>query len=171
MSTPNYSFPYVTNGGAGGEVTHNKALNMLDAIVDCSVVGFGTNAPPGSPNNGEAWLIGASPSGAWVANANDIAIWNDGWTYVETKEHMFVFDIAGDVLKRLDDKGTNTWVEYGGQASSVTPLTDSTGGSATGTVGAAGGTYSQSFLNDSLASILAKQAEIIAALQSANLMA
>lgn len=171
MTSPGFKLPYVTNGASGGEVTHNKALNIIDVLIGLEIEGFDTNTPPGSPTNGQSWKVGGSPTGAWASNADDIAIWNDGWGYAETKQGMLLFDPASGTIKRLHDKGTDAWVEYGEQAAEVTPITDSTGGTAGASIGAAGGAYSQSYTNDALATIIAKQSAIITALRNANLMA
>ncbi len=41
------------------------------------------NTPPGSPALGNAYLIGAAPSGAWSSHANKIAVWTvNGWAFI-----------------------------------------------------------------------------------------
>lgn len=57
-----------------------------------------------------------------------------------------------------------------GTASAVTDLTDSTGGTAGGTVNDVTGAFDQTILNDNFASILAKLAELTAALQTAGVI-
>jgi hypothetical protein len=48
------------------EVTHAAGLNRLDALVQPVVQQVGQNTPPGSPAEGQCWITGASPSGAWA---------------------------------------------------------------------------------------------------------
>lgn len=49
------------------------------------------NTPPGSPATGARYLIGDTPTGAWVGKANNIAEWNgSAWVYTEPAVGMFV---------------------------------------------------------------------------------
>lgn len=41
-------------------------LRGLDGLVMPNVKGYLTNTPPGSPTNGDAYIIGAAPAGAWA---------------------------------------------------------------------------------------------------------
>ncbi len=84
-ATPNLDLSYIVASQAQKEVTHNDALNDLDFLAQCSVVDYTLNAPPGSPATGAAYIIGASPSGAWSGNANAIAGYYGGWS-IKTPE-------------------------------------------------------------------------------------
>ncbi len=57
------------------EVTHNEALIRLDAFVHGSVRSRTLAAPPGSPANGERWIVPSGATGAWVGQAGRIAYW------------------------------------------------------------------------------------------------
>jgi hypothetical protein len=53
------------------------------------------NTPPGSPATGDRYLIGAAPTGAWSANANNIAQWNGStWIFTAPQNGMIVDSIA-----------------------------------------------------------------------------
>lgn len=82
MPTPNLSLPYIAQGQAQKEVTHNDALNLLDAVVQLAVLDRDLATPPGSPAQGARYLVAASPTGAWAGHANHIAEWLDGaWRF------------------------------------------------------------------------------------------
>lgn len=78
-ATPNLALAYIASGQAQKEITHNDALNDLDALAQISVIDRTTNAPPGSPATGDAYIIGPSPTGAWSGFAGKIAAWYAGW--------------------------------------------------------------------------------------------
>lgn len=64
------------------EITHNEALYQIQALSN-GVINATTNAPPGSPNEGDSYIVGSSPTGAWAGRANRIAIWTEGgWRFV-----------------------------------------------------------------------------------------
>nr|WP_272213886.1 DUF2793 domain-containing protein [Marinicella sp. W31]MDC2879835.1 DUF2793 domain-containing protein [Marinicella sp. W31] len=63
-------------------MTHNEALQRLDAIVHLAIAGEG-NAPPTSPDDGICYLVSAAPTGEWAGQAGTIAIFQDGhWQFV-----------------------------------------------------------------------------------------
>jgi hypothetical protein len=71
MSTiPRLALPYILNQQAQKEVTHAAGLNRLDALVQPVVQQVSLNTPPGSPADGQCWIIGTTPTGAWAGQAN-----------------------------------------------------------------------------------------------------
>lgn len=80
-TTPDLGVPLVASLQASPEITHNEALLMLQVFVNGVITQ--QNAPPGSPTEGDAYIVGAAPSGAWVGHANGLAIWTSGgWRFV-----------------------------------------------------------------------------------------
>jgi hypothetical protein len=77
---------YIVANQSQKEVTHNEALNDLDSLAQISVINMTTNAPPGSPAEGDSYIIGPSPSGAWSGHAGKIASWYSGWRIKTPKE-------------------------------------------------------------------------------------
>jgi hypothetical protein len=68
-------------------------LILIDALMQCGVVAVGTNTPPGSPAQGEAHVIGASPTGVFASNANKFAVYNaTTWTIVAARAGWMVYD-------------------------------------------------------------------------------
>ena len=79
-TTPNLALAYIASSQAQKEVTHNAALNDLDFLVKSSVIDNALSTPPASPNTGDAYIIGASPTGAWTGFANYVAGYYGGWS-------------------------------------------------------------------------------------------
>lgn len=77
--TPNLALAYLATGQAQKEITHNDALNDLDALAQLSVIDRTQNTPPTSPATGDTYIIGNSPSGAWTGAAGKIAAYFAGW--------------------------------------------------------------------------------------------
>ncbi|MFB3882695.1 MAG: DUF2793 domain-containing protein [Armatimonadota bacterium] len=50
------------------------------------------SAPPGSPAEGDRYIVGAAPTGVWTGHAGDIA-WYDGaaWQFDNPEEGWFVY--------------------------------------------------------------------------------
>lgn len=59
-------------------VTWNEALASLDAMVDLYLLGQFVNTPPASPQDGDVYLIGGAPTGAWSGYPYKLAAALDG---------------------------------------------------------------------------------------------
>lgn len=80
--------------GTNALVTTDMAAGFraLDGLVMPNVLGYLTNTPPGSPANGDTYIIGAAPTGAWAGQGGKVtrystvaAAWEfytpkNGWT-------------------------------------------------------------------------------------------
>ncbi|MGH9716395.1 MAG: DUF2793 domain-containing protein [Candidatus Acidiferrales bacterium] len=51
-------------------------LRGIDALVQASVLSVTTAAPPGSPSDGDAYVVAASATGAWSGKDGQIAVWS-----------------------------------------------------------------------------------------------
>lgn len=132
-NTPNLALAYIASSQAQKEVTHNAALNDLDALTQLSVIDTTLATPPASPNTGDTYIIAASPTGAWTGFANGVAAYYGGWN-IKTP-------LAG---WRAWSKGTNRVYYYTGSAWALltTPKIDITTSWTPGTIAASGGLLS-----------------------------
>ena len=95
--SPRLSLSYVMPAQAQKHVTVNETFRRLDQLVQQSVLSRGLAAEPASPQEGDAYILPASPSGAAWDNfaANQIAAFQDGfWTAIAPQEgfHAWVGD-------------------------------------------------------------------------------
>jgi hypothetical protein len=83
MSTsPDLGIPFVSAQQLQPEVTHNEAVQLL-AILANGVLSFGGNTPAVSPTEGDSYIVGTAPTGAWAGRANTVAIsTSSGWRFI-----------------------------------------------------------------------------------------
>jgi Protein of unknown function (DUF2793) len=79
-TTPNLALSYIASSQAQKEVTHNTALNDLDFMAQTTAIDHTLSTPPASPNTGDTYIIGPSPTGAWTGFANAITGYYAGWS-------------------------------------------------------------------------------------------
>jgi len=85
--TPNLELPFIMPAQAQKHVTHNEAIELLDAIVQLALESTDANTPPVAPIEGQAWGLGGAPSGDWSGQTNKIATWRGGgWLFVTPGE-------------------------------------------------------------------------------------
>lgn len=77
MLTPNLSLPLLAASQAQKHVTANAATLGLDALSQLSAIDI-SNAPPGSPSEGDTYIVGSSPTGAWAGETNSVAYYYGG---------------------------------------------------------------------------------------------
>lgn len=81
-------------------------LKIARAGVHLSVKDRDLTAPPGSPANGDTYIVGASATGDWATHDGKVAVWDGsawvfytpriGWvTYIEDEEKLSAFKAAG----------------------------------------------------------------------------
>lgn len=73
--------PYIAAAQAQKHVTHNEAMTLLDTLVQLSVKDKDLTAPPGSPAEGDCYIVagsGGTATGAWIGWEKRIARFIDG---------------------------------------------------------------------------------------------
>lgn len=70
--------PFILAAQSQKHVTHNEALRLLDGLVQMAVLDKDLNTPPGTPSDGDAYIVAGSPSGEWAGWAGDVALRSDG---------------------------------------------------------------------------------------------
>lgn len=77
----------LTAGQASAELAVNEALRKLDAVVQLSVKDRDLTAAPGSPTEGDRYIVGASATGDWSGHDGKVAAYlNSAWTYFAPRE-------------------------------------------------------------------------------------
>lgn len=85
--TPDLSLPYLMAAQSQKHVTYNEAMRALDALVQPMVLDKDLAAPPGSPAEGDRYIVAAGPTGAWSGQAGKLAAWQDGaWAFHAPRE-------------------------------------------------------------------------------------
>ncbi|MEX1180677.1 MAG: DUF2793 domain-containing protein, partial [Cucumibacter sp.] len=98
--------PFIQPEQALKHITHNEALLRLDALVQLAVKDRDLTAPPGSPAEGDCYIVGAGATGAWSGEDGAIAAYqasgwnffppNEGWlAWVEDEDSLVGWDGAG----------------------------------------------------------------------------
>jgi hypothetical protein len=107
--TPRTGLPEIEAAQAQKHVTHNAALQKLDALFAGVILDRDLTSPPGSPADGDAYLIAASATGDWAGHDGDIAYARDGvWTFYEVFDGlMLLVDDEGGVIVRR----SGAWVD------------------------------------------------------------
>lgn len=105
-NTTRLDLPFIMAAQAQKHITHNEALRMLDGLVQMSVLDKDLATPPGSPSDGDAYIVAASPTGEWAGWAGDIAFRADGaWTRIVARPGFMAWVQDENALYALASSG------------------------------------------------------------------
>jgi hypothetical protein len=124
-ATTHLLLPYILAAQAQKHVTHNEALRILDGLVQLSVLDRNLTSPPGSPADGDRYIVGSGATGDWAGWDLNVALWTDGawlrlaprtgWrAWVEDEGLLLVYDggnwigTTPDVLQNMALFGLGT---------------------------------------------------------------
>lgn len=94
--------PYMQAAQAQKHITHNQALERLDVLAQLTVESFSQNSPPSMPSEGQIWIVGESPAGAWAESSGKLAAWsNGGWLFINPQNGWQA--ASGRELRLYDD--------------------------------------------------------------------
>jgi hypothetical protein len=125
MTTPNLFLPELAASQSQPHITLNSALRRLDAVVQLSVISQ-TNAPPGSPTDGDRYLVGSSPTGDWTGHDQEVAAYiGTAWQFFVPVQGWLAYDRATAALLVFGAGSPSGWVEIqtgGGGAPTLVDL-------------------------------------------------
>ncbi len=94
--TPRFNLPLLFAGQAQKEVFVNEIAARMDAMLHLAVEEEAVS-PPADAIDGQSWLIGPDPDGAWTGKAGHIASFQGGnWVFAKPCPGMRLFNKAAD---------------------------------------------------------------------------
>lgn len=116
-STARLSLPYIAPQQAQKQVTHNEAMAALDQLVQPVVKSRTLATPPGSPSEGDTYIVAPSATGAWTGKDNAFAAWLSGaWTFTTPAEGWIAYVADTAELAVLQGGAWTSFVTLGGTA-------------------------------------------------------
>lgn len=96
-------FTFIEASQAQKHITVNDNLAMADALIQIAVKDMFVNTPPGSPAGGDRYVVGGSPTGAWVGKSYKIAhSLNGTWRFYDPKPGMQAYSYAQNAVYTVD---------------------------------------------------------------------
>jgi hypothetical protein len=112
MTTPKLGLTELVAAQNQPEIPINQALRALDQIEQMSVASI-LNTPPGSPVDGDAYIVDTSPTGAWSGHAQDIAYFVAGtfneWRFMTPNSGWLAYVVALDKFYYYK-ASTTSWI-------------------------------------------------------------
>jgi len=91
-ASPRWALPLLFSGQAQKEFFVNEAHALADALLHPAIEGEADD-PPAAPAEGECWLVGDAPTGAWAGHAGRLAAYQaGGWVFATPRDGLRVLD-------------------------------------------------------------------------------
>jgi hypothetical protein len=81
------------------------SLDLIDAILQAGVLDKDLTTPPGSPTDGDRYIVGSGAGGAWAGHDDEIAVWYDVTAAAPTGEWVFIVPKTGWRVDVADEGG------------------------------------------------------------------
>ena len=93
-NTPLLALPEISESQSGKYITHNEAVNLIEALVT-RVISRTNGGPPPSPSEGDTYIVD-STTGDWsTASINDIAhYFSGGWNFITPVQGIDIYCIG-----------------------------------------------------------------------------
>lgn len=111
MATPRLGAPELVSAQATPETTVNEQIRYVEQGAGHFIAkDKDLTSPPGSPADGDCYIVAASPTGAWSGKAKNLAFYlNTAWAFVVPVEGTFAYLQDENKLYRYDG---SAWGEY-----------------------------------------------------------
>ncbi|MGQ0594113.1 MAG: DUF2793 domain-containing protein [Gammaproteobacteria bacterium] len=109
MTTPILALDEIVSSQAGKEITHNTALRQLEGRL-IRAKDNDLTTPPGSPAEGDAYIIPSGATGVWASQTSKVAHFSGGvWTFYTPIEGVRLWLNDEDTEYAFD---ASSWVAY-----------------------------------------------------------
>lgn len=110
--TPNHLLTLVEANQSQKEATLATDLYRVDMLLIPKIINRTTNTPPGSPANGDRYIVGSSPTGAWSGKAGNITMFaSNAWIFQAPIAGMIVLDTgAAELLVYKGSAWRSMWL-------------------------------------------------------------
>ncbi len=90
-TTSHLALTLVEQAQAQKEVTVNTALKRIDAVLNTGVIDKDLTAPPGSPSEGDVYIVAVSATGDWAGQDGNLAYFEQVWRFITPREGMTIW--------------------------------------------------------------------------------
>lgn len=126
MTTPILGLTELEPSQSQPHVVVNAALRALEAAVQISVISI-TDTPPGSPSDGDRYIVDDGGTGDWAGQDGKVAYYSGGWQFLTPQAGWLAFVQSLDATYQYTGGSPATWEEFssgggGGGPSTATAI-------------------------------------------------
>jgi Protein of unknown function (DUF2793) len=113
MTTPILGLPELILNQSQPHLLINAAFRELEqGAALFNVLSASTTAPPGSPADGDAYIVPPAASGAWSASVHDIAFYSAGWKFIAPRTGWLAYVVDAEDYYQYEGDSPSGWAAY-----------------------------------------------------------
>lgn len=112
-NSPKLAIPLLATRQANNVPTANAWVGALEQLGGCNILDHTLTTPPGSPTAGDAYIVAATATDAWLGEEGNIAIWDgSAWSFFPPLKGQLIYRDSGTAGPYIYNG--STWVAPGG---------------------------------------------------------
>lgn len=104
-TSPKFGFTLMVDNLLTPEVVVNEMGIGHDCLIAATVKDY-TPTPPGTPADGDCYLVGATATGAWAGHDQSFAFYSSGWVFVTCPQYYVTYNVTDGYFYQ---KGASAW--------------------------------------------------------------
>lgn len=113
MSNPFFEYDELPASSSQPELYVNTADRINAAMAQLRIADRNLSTPPGSPGDGDCYIVGQGASADWAGEENKIAIFlGTDWYFVTPKPGYFAYVIDEDAYVRYAAGSPSDWIAF-----------------------------------------------------------
>lgn len=113
MTTPILGMDELAASQAQPELTVNEALRILEALSPLVVADKDLATPPGSPADGDRYIIAAAPTGDWAGHQEKVALYaGTAWLIITPRVGWLAYVTDEDLYYKFVPGSPQGWIPY-----------------------------------------------------------
>lgn len=94
-------------------VVVNAALRALEAVVQISVISI-EGTPPGSPSEGDRYIVDSGATGDWSGHDGELAYYASGWQFLAPRDGWIAYVENLSATYQYSGGSAGSWSEFSG---------------------------------------------------------
>jgi len=109
MTTPILGLDELEDSQSQPHVPINASTRALEQYAQLLTFDKDLSTPPGSPIDGDAYIVASGASGAWAGWDNSIAYYSGGWLRIEPREGVTAYVADEDAYYKFSGGSPGSW--------------------------------------------------------------
>lgn len=95
------------------EIIVNEALRILECVAQLNVADRDLNTAPGSPADGDRYIVGNNPTGTWFGQGQKIALYaGTDWLFIQPAVGWLAYVVDEDIYVKYMPGSPSGWAPY-----------------------------------------------------------
>lgn len=112
-TTPILGIEELAAAQAQPELVVNEAIRILECVASRTAIDKDQTAPPGSPSDGDVYIIATNPTGDWANRDHQVALYaGTDWLFITPRAGWLWYVADEDLYYKFAPGSPTAWIAY-----------------------------------------------------------